>query len=202
MLYPNGPWLKRTIQHWRPAILPYDELIEAIPAGSSVLDIGCGGGLFLGLLWSRGRITAGMGIDSSAQAISVAQEMAARLNAPLTFECVDARTHGPDDAYDVVSLIDLLHRVPLIAHEQVVRDALSRVLPGGRFLYKDMCDAPFWKAAANRLHDLVLAQDWIHYAAIEQVVSWCEEDGFRLVKREDISRLWYGHELAVFQRNT
>ena len=48
-LYDSGPLLMRELQHWRPYICPFEELIKHLPEGAAVLDAGCSGGLFLAL---------------------------------------------------------------------------------------------------------------------------------------------------------
>src|SRR5207237_246924 len=54
-LYPSGPPLFRALQVYRPYICPFEALISEVPKDATVLDIGCGGGLFLGLLDAAGR---------------------------------------------------------------------------------------------------------------------------------------------------
>jgi len=189
-----------------------------VPTGSSVLDIGCGGGLLVARLATTGRARAAHGIDASAPAIAIAQGMAARLGAiipettaepttePATeagqirFEHRPVQQGLPDGPFDAVCLIDVMHHVPPGAQERAFRDAASRVRPGGRFIYKDMCDAPRWRAGMNRLHDLAMARQWIRYLPIESAEAWAVEEGLALVHREDIKMLWYGHELRVFER--
>src|SRR5687767_5250391 len=65
-------------QRFRPYICPFEELLPIVPTGSSVLDVGCGAGLFLGLLAVEGKIRSGVGFDSAASAIRIAQRMRQR----------------------------------------------------------------------------------------------------------------------------
>src|ERR1700742_679944 len=62
-LYTDGPLAMRAMQHWRAHICPLDLVLEQVPQGAYVLDVGCGGGLLLGVLAWTGRIRAGVGID-------------------------------------------------------------------------------------------------------------------------------------------
>ena len=115
----------------------------------------------------------------------------------MEFERVDATAAWPcgEEQFDVVSIIDVMHHVPVAAQRSVIETASRRVKPGGMLLYKDMCRRPLWRAWANRLHDLVVARQWINYAAVQDVERWASEAGMRVVERERINRLWYGHEL-------
>jgi 2-polyprenyl-3-methyl-5-hydroxy-6-metoxy-1,4-benzoquinol methylase len=189
-------------QRWRPAICPFDALIEQVPRDSTVLDVGCGSGLFLGLLAGTGRLRSAMGFDSSAAAIGKAQQMQRRLPEPgrLSFECRSAAAEWPAGSFDVVSIIDVMHHVPPQHQASVIRIAASRIKPGGVLLYKDMVRRPFWRAAMNRLHDLVLARQWIHYAPIEDVRRWVREAGLVITLEQQHDMLWYGHEMLVARR--
>jgi 2-polyprenyl-3-methyl-5-hydroxy-6-metoxy-1,4-benzoquinol methylase len=193
--------LVSTVQRYRPYICPFAELIEQVPAGSNVLDVGCGAGLYLGLLASQGRIGGGVGFDSSPAAIAAAQTMSQKL-APirLDFRHLGVDETWPDGAFDVVSLIDVMHHVPRPVRPDVIRLAAERIRPGGRFIYKDMVRRPLWRAAANRAHDLIMARQWISYEPIEAVEAQCRAIGLELVHRQDINMLWYGHELRVFRK--
>ena len=192
-------------QRWRPYICPFEELLPFVPGNSSILDVGCGAGLFLGLLAAEGRIRSGVGFDSAAAAIETAvrmRERAARVGAKATLEFhrLDAAGRWPERQFDVVSIVDVMHHVPRSAQRSVFESAAARVRPDGVLLYKDMARAPAWRAWANRLHDLVLAREWIHYVSIEDVERWARELGLTLVHAGAFNRYWYAHELRVFRR--
>ena len=204
-LYAEGPALTRFIQHHRHRICPLDLLVEQVPMGSRVLDVGCGGGLLVAHLAASGRAAKAHGIDASKPAIEIAQAMAARLGsvapgASVRFEHREVQEGLPEGQFDAVCLIDVLHHVPAKAQEQAFMDAASRVRPGGVFIYKDMADGPIWCSGMNRLHDLVMAKQWIRYVPIERAEEWGKNAGLRLERSEDVRMLWYAHELRVFRR--
>jgi hypothetical protein len=57
-------------------------------------------------------------------------------------------------------------------------------------------------AQANRLQDLAVAREWINYIPVQAVEDWAASHGMRVVLREDMSRLWCGHELRVMIRES
>ncbi len=209
-IFLRGPLLFRLLQRYRPFICPFEELLPHCPAGSRVLDVGCGGGLWLHLLNATDRLGEGLGFDSSAAAIELAQRAtiapaasaapsdAIRTEPRLRFIHLDVRAPWPDGTFDVVSIIDVLHHVPPAAQRSVITLACARVRPGGVLLYKDMCRRPRWRALMNRLHDLVLARQWINYAPVEDVEAWAVSAGMQIERRAFFPRWWYGHELRVF----
>jgi 2-polyprenyl-3-methyl-5-hydroxy-6-metoxy-1,4-benzoquinol methylase len=189
----------------RPYICPFDRLLELVPDGASVLDIGCGCGLFLGLLAAAGKPLRGFGVDVSAEAIPTAQTMARRLrethdSVDLTFSRIAPDDPWPNGPFDVVSLIDVIHHIPRARQRAIFASAASTVRPGGLLLFKDIGPKPFWRACMNRLHDLLVAREWIHLVAADTVASWGRQEGLELIRRERINRLWYGHDLLLFRR--
>lgn len=201
-LYTEGPRFARLSQHWRPFICPFHVLVECVPTRAEVLDVGCGSGLFLTLLASANRISKGVGFDANAATVAIAVKATQHLETSqiLTFCHVPVGEPWPEGSFDVVSMIDVLHHIPQEAHQRAIEQAASRVRPGGLFLYKDIARWPHWKAWANRLHDLVLARDWIHYAPTEQVSAWAGAVGLEQLEHRLIDVLWYRHDLLVFER--
>lgn len=200
-LFPGRMSLIESLNRLRPRIMPVDQLVEAVPYGARVLDIGCGAGLFLGLLVATGRTQDGIGFDTSADAISLAKRMQSRLppGHRIRFEQLSVKEPWPEGQFDAVSLIDVMHHISPEAQLGVLEMAVAKLRPGGRLIYKDMADRPIWMATANRLHDLVIARDWIHYLPLSTVRKTLAERGFSSVNELRTPRLWYMHELLVME---
>lgn len=199
----DGPVALRLLQHYRPYICPFEELLPHIEPGARVLDIGCGGGLLLGLAAASGRRIQGFGFDSSVQAISVARGLSERLQgsgSKVEFAYVPACGDWPSGQFDVVSMVDVMHHVPHDSQRTFFAQAVGKVAPGGKLIYKDMALHPRWCAAANRLHDLIVAREWIHYLPVDRAESWALELGLQRTAAMNIRRFWYAHELRIFQK--
>ena len=204
-LYGNSRSILSLLQAQRYRIAPMGRVIEAIPVGSSVLDVGCGGGLLLNCAAASRRLSYGHGFDSSPHAISVAQAASSRLarlgvNVVPTFEVRSVEQGFPEGSFDVVSVIDVLHHVSPRFQQLAFECAASRVRDGGLLLIKEMRPSPAWRAAGNRLHDLIMARQWIHYVEEPQVDTWAVDCGLRKVASECFDRLWYGHSLSIYSR--
>lgn len=200
-LFPGQTSLIEILNRLRPRIMPIDGLIAAVPPGARILDIGCGAGLFLGLLAASGRTLEGIGFDTSKDAIALAKSMQSRLPAghSIRFERLSVDDPWPEGTFDAVSLIDVMHHIPPEAQIGVLETAVSKIRPGGRIIYKDMADRPVWMATANRLHDLVIARDWINYLPLKTVHDTLAGMGFSLVEEQRARRLWYMHEMLVME---
>jgi len=204
-IFADTSLLWRTLQRWRPYICPVEILVGLVPEGASVLDVGCGGGLFLGLLHQAGRLGRWLGFDVSRRAIDTARSMAERVGqggecSLLTFQCLRVEERWPGGTFDVVSIIDVMHHVARSVRHQLFHQAALRVRRGGILLYKDMGQRPRWRALANRVHDLLLAGQWIRHTPIRVVEAWSDAAGLRLEHARRVHRLWYAHDIRVFRR--
>jgi len=101
----------------------------------------------------------------------------------------------------VVSLIDVLHHVSPADREAFFNEAAKRVANGGTLICKEMRSKPRWKAAANVLHDLIVARQWIQHSTAESIETWAAKARLRLICHEEWDRLWYAHGFWVFRRD-
>lgn len=202
-LYREERNLSGRIQRLRPKICPFNELLPLIPENSRVLDVGCGSGLWAGLLVKTGRASSVYGFDASEKAIAVAKRMRDRLSdaekEKLFFEYRSVVDGLPEERFDVVTMIDVAHHIPVIAQQKAISDTLTRVKPGGLFLYKDMAEKPYFCAMMNRLHDMASAGEWIHYCPIQKVEETCL-NAKAVIEQASSKRLyWYQHEWRLFR---
>lgn len=201
-LYRSAPTRARTLQGLRPYICPFEDLIRWIPESGRLLDVGCGAGLFLGLSGRARPQVSGLGFDADAGAVEAAQGMA-RAHFPdgrIAFRHSAVGDAWPAGPFDLVSMIDVLHHIPPPAQQGAILQAYDHVAPGGLFLYKDMAERPFFRAWWNRLHDVVIARQWIHYRPIADVEAWLRAEGAEIVDRSARALGLYGHEWVVAKR--
>jgi len=147
----------------------------------------------------------GIGCDVSGRALKIAarafdEYRKAGGRARVTFLQIASMADWPKGPFDVVSLIDVLHHVSPEAQEAYVLHALSLVKRGGRLIYKDMARSPWWAAWGNRLHDLVLARQWIEYFPLEKVHDAVRTAGASVRHSDRWRALFYAHELLVIER--
>jgi len=201
-IYTKGSFFQQLLSIGRPSICPFHTLIAQVPPGVSILDVGCESGIFVNLLAHQKRISHGIGFDASTQAIALARSALKEIKTPANIEFQHRAVEAglPEGDFGVVSMIDVLHHINPKAQRAAVEQAAAKVAPGGIFLFKDIGRKPRWRAWANRLHDLVLARQWINYVAADDVAAWVEKGGFELTHEETINMFWYGHELLVFRR--
>ena len=202
-LYPGASFGDR-LQRLRPRICPFEALLPHVPQSSRVLDIGCGSGLFLGLLMLDGRVARGVGVDPSDAAISRALRMRDTLlpeqASALSFTKGGVDALG-DARFGVVTMVDVMHHIPPPQQRTAFLGACTAVDSGGVFVYKDLSPRPRWRAAANRAHDLALSHQWVHYVHPASLGEWISASGLTVQGALDLPRLWYAHHALVLRRD-
>jgi len=201
-IYKNTGFVQRLLSTARPYICPFHTMVELVPKDSSILDIGCGSGVFLNLLVHQKTIKKGIGFDASQDVINTATKAMNTLDnhSVAKFQCRQVEEGLPDGDFDVVSMIDVMHHIPPESQQDAFKSAAHKLSKGGVFIYKDIGQRPLWRAWGNRIHDLILAQEWIHYVPTEYILDWAKESELSMIHRDTINMFWYGHELFVFKK--
>ncbi|MEM1444521.1 MAG: class I SAM-dependent methyltransferase [Planctomycetota bacterium] len=189
-------WMMRT----RPRICPLDWVLQAVPAGSRVLDIGCGRGLLVGLLSATGRAVGGVGVDPSGPAVQTAAAMMSAEGDAWSWRTTARIEDWPDEAFDAVTMVDVMHHLPSAMRRPAVEAAAQRLKPGGVFVYKDMALRPWWSLMMNRLHDAALVREWTTPEPIDRVSGWAQATGLEQIDAKRGRRWWYTHEQRTFRK--
>lgn len=200
-VYSVAPALHRALVAARPFICPFGPIISQIPQEQNVLDVGCGVGSLLVTLALQGNIKSGIGCDINPKSIEVANRVAKSIpESGITFRIARTLDEIPQVEFDVITLIDVMHHVDSEAQRDFFTACADRVRLGGLLVYKDMADKPLWKNIFNRLHDAVLARQFIHYAPLESVEIWAKECNMSSIYKSCYSRFAYAHELIVLKK--
>jgi len=202
-LYAGAPLKQRLMAAGRPYIAPLELVLSEIPKNARHLDMGCGAGFLLGLSASLRETTSLVGVDVDPRALSVAAAVTSGLagKADVRLLTYDAWTGDAERDFDVVTLVDVLHHVPMAMRPAFLENLLGRVRPGGLFVYKDMARTPRISAFANYMHDLVLTGERVTLTPVAEVEAVAAANGFELLRSDKMFRLWYAHELRVFRRS-
>lgn len=183
----------------RPHICPFEEVLSAIPESASVFDIGCGSGFLLYAAAQSRNAQKLYGVDTNAELIEHAEQTLRTLTDVSDINLLASSNFNdwPDEQFDVVTMIDVLHHIPKPTKAEFLQAAMKRVKPGGHFIYKDMAHKPFIYAWANRMHDLILAREWISYMPMPEVIS--EMHAANLETSDLYKRaMWvYSHEMTI-----
>jgi len=189
----------RILMGKRPRICPFHVLLDFVEQDSSVLDIGCGSGLWLFLLARLNRIASGWGVEVRSEKIALANSIK-RENDPLAFLTQNPTEPWPQKSPDSLSMIDVLHHIPPPEQKNFI--LRIKATQARRIIFKDIDPTAKIKSGMNTLHDLVLSQQKPTYCRKEKVAHWLEEMGYRIQHLGRHDMLWYSHYLIVADKTT
>ncbi len=126
----------------------YQQLVDARPFRSPVLDVGCGRGQTLVLLAESAPELEAVGLDWEDAKINVARRAAADLPR-LRFERADVR-EAPFPPSATIFLIDVLHYNPADIQDRILTRAARALVSGGALYVRDIDAAAGWRATVNR----------------------------------------------------
>jgi cyclopropane fatty-acyl-phospholipid synthase-like methyltransferase len=175
---------------------PYLRTLRHVEAGWHVLDVGAGHG-----------IVAVLAVEVGAASITTIEpDLRKTLN---TFrhprvKVVASLIDAIAGRYDLVTLYDVLYRIPVDDRDRLLRAIRTCLRPGGVLLVKEMDPDQRLKSAWNR------AQEWMsdhflgltmgsgfYYESPRQVLGRLERCGFERCAMEDIGR-FYPHAHVTY----
>lgn len=124
---------------------PFLRTLQHVPAGGRVLDIGAGHGTF-----------ARLAIEAGAASV-VAVEPDLRKSLAPTIDPRIRFVAAFDDAvrgeFDLVSVFDVIYRIPPVEWDPIFERAYTRLAPGGTILVKELDPEDWLKFAWNRAQE-------------------------------------------------
>jgi len=167
----------------KPVKLEHRVILDLIPSGSSVLDLGCGDGELLYLLTSRNKIT-GCGIEIDEQAI---HQCVSRGLSVSQQDIDDGLSEYGDKSFDYVILNQSLQQV--VKLEAVLKETLrvgKEVIIGfPNFVYYKARLQLFFKGRTPVTSSL--PHKWygtpnLHFLSIRDFIEYCREKNYLIKK--------------------
>jgi len=176
-----------------------DEIGQYLPDRGSILDLGCGFGLF-SLYYAQVLPGARFrGLDLDARRIAIATRAARRLGLANTrYEVGDVREYRADGEYAAAYMLDIVHHIAPETVAPLVGELHKSLAPGGCLVVKDVDTRPAYKRwftyALDRLMD---RRGVIRYWPAEELQDVLEGAGFRVRRHLMVDVLPYPHVLYV-----
>ncbi|MEQ1574516.1 MAG: class I SAM-dependent methyltransferase [Vicinamibacterales bacterium] len=176
-----------------------EEIGQYLPFEGSVVDIGCGFGLF-GLYFGITRPGIHLvGLDKQPRRIEMARAAASHLNVHnVRFEVSDAEIYVPAEPIHAAYMMDILHHIPRPAAYSLLSALASKLAPGGRLVIKDIETTPGYKRWFTWALDK--GMDWrapVDYWNTIDVKSLLTSLGLSVVKHSMVDYLPYPHVIYV-----
>jgi len=181
-----------------------EEIEQYLPDRGTILDLGCGFGLFSLYIAARKPDAQVIGIDINAKRLNVARVAAQKLGITnVAYERGDLREWRPEQRIAGAYALDVFHHIPVASGDALLRDLFARLEPGGRFLLKDIDTQPRTMLWFTYILDLLMApRDDFNYRSAG---VWQREicaAGFASVYTHDLwDWLPYPHILLICEKN-
>jgi 2-polyprenyl-3-methyl-5-hydroxy-6-metoxy-1,4-benzoquinol methylase len=138
---------------WRSC--PFGAVEAHVPEAGTVLDIGCGHGLFSLLMAAASPDRMVTGVDVDRRKIELARQAAKAAELDnVQFEVAEP-TDLPSGRWDAVTIVDVLYLLGSQHASRLVVAATEALAPGGMALIKEVDQRPRWKYRLNLLQEMV-----------------------------------------------
>ena len=179
-----------------------DEIGQYLPPSGTVLDVGCGFGLFSLYYAATGSGRLLRGLDRNARRIAMARRAAGRLGLEnVAYEDTDARDFKGDSQVAAAYMLDIVHHVPRPAVRPLLRQLHRAVIAGGVLLVKDVDTRPAPKRwftwALDKLMDPSAP---VRYWPSDELADTLTDTGFTVRRHLMVDILPYPHILYVCTR--
>jgi len=180
-----------------------DEIEQYLPETGTVLDVGCGFGLFSLYYASTHPNLNFVGLDLNPRRIEMAQKAARRLKLDnVQYELGDARSFSYSGKIHGAYMLDLIHHIPVESVESLIHAIADRLVPQGRMIIKDIEPSPFCKMAFTWVLDKLMDfRSPIHYWQPSQVKQLLLSQGFgNTYKHSLLDYLPYPHVIHIAEK--
>lgn len=192
----------------RSIIIPYHKLLVHLPLRGTLLDLGCGHGIFLALAKISRPDLAVAGIDLSQNKIDGARLIFDHARMKALSLGVSDISKFPGQSVDVITVIDALYLVPLIQWDIVLKKCHDCLRQNGRILVKEMNRSVKWKFFLVYLSELLSVKTLglttmgdgskFTFPISDDIIKYLERAGFKKIAEESLDRGYYiPHKLWI-----
>jgi len=176
----SRPQDDQTVKQWQ--LRHYQKVIEQIPSGGRVLDLGCGNGTLLNLL-KQTRGTSGNGVEIDVEQVINAVDSGCDI---LLEDIDDGLAMIPDNSFDVAVLSETLQTIkrPRELLQQILRVAREAVISFPNFACLEVRTRLLFNGRMPKGKQIPF--EWyntpnIHLFTLKDFLTLCREDNIRVI---------------------
>jgi 2-polyprenyl-6-hydroxyphenyl methylase/3-demethylubiquinone-9 3-methyltransferase len=196
--YRKAGSITRTYLKIKLKICPLLKLEEYFPKEGTIVDLGCGNGLFPNILILGSPDREIIGLDLDEKKIAVA-ERTRLLDSHISYQVGDV-VEAEYPQGDVFTLIDVLYLIPYSKHEPIIQKCYQSLSPGGILIIKEMDTKPRWKYIWNLIQETVAVKligftlgERFYFRSQSDFIDILQRIGFSVKPVPLHSGYWYPH---------
>jgi len=197
--YAGAPLSTRLHAYGRFLSCPFLGVVERLPRGARLLDVGAGHGT-LSLLAAEARDATVVALDPDHRKL-----LATFRHARVRF--VAGYLDAIDGKFDAAALLDVLYRFPIAEWDGLLAALHTRLRPGGLLLIKDLDPGHRWKQRWNRTQEVISDRigltlgEAFSYESRSEVLGRIARAGFVDGEAIDLGA-WYPHAHVLYVART
>ena len=180
-----------------------EEIGQYLPAQGTILDIGCGFGLFSLYFASNLPECEFVGFDLNPRRVKMARAAAQELGlSNVRYEVGNATTFAFREQLDGAYMLDIIHHIPKEEVKPLLRRLYEVLRVGSTLVVKDVDDGPRYKRWFTWALDKAMdptAQ--VHYWSSAELMELMESIGFQVFRHSMTDFLPYPHMLYVCHKH-
>ena len=179
-----------------------NEIGQYLPDQGSILDVGCGFGLFGCYFATTHPGLEITGFDLDRHRIAMARSASDKLGLR-NFSCSvgDAARYTPARRFDGAYMLDIVHHLPRDRVAPLLRGIHESLRPGARLIVKDVESEPAWKRWFTWLLDKAVdPRAPVAYWSAPALTELLREIGFVTFSHAMVDILPYPHALYICQK--
>lgn len=176
-----------------------EEVGQYLPTSGTILDVGCGFGLFSLYFAASHPDRRIHGFDLNPRRVETARKSAERLGLKnVSFHAENAVNWRGDQEFDAAYMLDIVHHVPRASVDGLLSELRNKMSPNGVLVVKDVADRPAYKALFTWLLDK--AMDFrtpVHYWSMDELSGLLRSKALRVFAHQMVDYLPYPHVIYV-----
>lgn len=187
---------------FRPFITPFHDILQLIPEGAKVLDIGCGNGAFLILISSFRNASSIAGLEIQDKVLEIAKRLLSYINnIEKKMELFDGSVLPVYlKEYNFVTLIDVLHHIPTNIQKEFLQEVFDKMGLGSVLIVKDIDADDKLRCYLNKLHDLIVNGEMGFELPMKRTVGILRQTGFIVESVLKKNIFVYSHFICVCRK--
>jgi 2-polyprenyl-3-methyl-5-hydroxy-6-metoxy-1,4-benzoquinol methylase len=199
-ILPQMTLRQKLVTIYRPYYAPIKEIIPFVPSGASVLEIGCGTGPVLQLLYAFCHLTSGLGIDIDGDSIELANKISNKDTLKFKVSSLFDLPLAELRSYNTFLFFDIFHHIPAHERQEFLTYSLQVCKRHDIILFKDLDSQPWYKAAFNSVTDYLSTRSVVSYTPMQTILSTLEANNFAAIACRRLDKLLWSHYLIVGQK--